>query len=92
MGDEEAASLVDLVVEYNGQRLAIEFENSTRRVMNDIHKAEALGAWLWIVVKNTQLREAVRRRLADHGIRENFPSICVLTLGQAKQRLTTCFN
>ena len=86
MGDE--LGFVDLVTECQGQRLAIEVEMSPRRVGNDVRKAAALNAWLWIVVKNAQLREAVRRRLADHGVRERFPWICVLTIGQAKQRLT----
>jgi hypothetical protein len=82
---------VDLVAERGGRRLAIEVEMSARRVANDLRKAAALGASLWIVVPNRRVVRAVRRRLADLGVRPTAPWICVLTLGQAMHRLKNCF-
>ncbi len=88
---ERSTGYVDMVAEGHGWRLAIEVEMSARRVANDLHKAAELEAWLWIVVPNAKVSRAVLRRLQDLDIQPRAPWICVLTLGQALQRLTNCF-
>ena len=75
LGEDKDIGHIDLVVENKGQRLAIEIEMSPRRILKDRRKAAALGAWLWIVVPNTQVRRAVRNRLTELGVRENYPRL-----------------
>lgn len=78
---------IDLVVQRGNVRLAIEAEMSPWRVAEDLNKAAALGAWLWLVTPNSRVSEAVRAQLRKLGVRERRPSTCVLCFGQALERL-----
>ena len=82
----------DLVVRIGSHRLIVEAEMSKRRIEGDLQKAKEISAtWLWIVVPNRTVADAVRRRLIELNVRENEPWLCVLTLGQAVERIANCF-
>lgn len=82
---------VDLTVQQGTVRLAIEAEMSPWRVTEDLNKAAAVGAWLWIVTPNSRVTAAVRAQLRKLGVRERSPWICALSLGQAVERLRNFF-
>ena len=84
------ARYVDLLADLGHARLAIEAEMTPRRVASDLQKAAELEAWLWIVVPNRSVREAVQRSLRKQHVPQREPWICVLTLPQALQRITDC--
>ena len=81
---------VDLVAHVGGETLAIEAEMSPRRVLQDLQKAEELGAHLWIVVANRRVVSSVRKHLRQLRTGKKM-DVCVLTLGQALQRVRNCF-
>ena len=55
---------VDLVVDFNGWRLACEAEMSSRRIDRDVVKAKAIGAAaLGIVTPTGRVAQACRRKL-----------------------------
>ena len=82
----------DLVVTYGSSKLLVEAEMSSKRIVNDIQKAQDLGAaWLWIVVPNPKVRRSVRKQLLNLAMNDMEPWICVLTIGQAVQRVKGCF-
>ena len=83
---------IDLLVNLDGALLVIEAELTSKRISNDLVKAMNIGAtWLWIVVPYVKVVEAVDRQLAALAVRVKEPSVCVLTLGQALQRVRGCF-
>lgn len=83
---------IDLLASMDGRKLAIEVELSPARVAGDLYKAVAAGAHaLWIVVPDSRAAIAVRRRLGKLGVRADRNGVCVLTLGQALQRLASSF-
>ena len=78
----------DLVAVIGPRKLLIEAELSSKRVANDLQKALDLGTtWLWILVPNCRVAGAVRRQLERLRVREAEPWLCVLTLGQALERI-----
>ena len=78
----------DLVAVLGTRRLLIEAEMSSRRIANALQKALDLGAtWLWILVPNRRVAGAVRRQMKRMRVREMEPWVCVLTLGQALERI-----
>ena len=82
----------DLVAAAGAGRLVIEAEMSSQRVAEDLQKALDLGAtWLWIVAPSPRVARSVRRRLQRIGAGENEPWLCVLTLGQAIERVRKYF-
>lgn len=81
----------DLLAEGHGVRLLVEIETTSRRVANDLQKAADLEAWLWIVTPTSRAASSVRARLKRLGVREDPPSLCVLTFGQSLSRITNCF-
>jgi hypothetical protein len=83
-------SYIDLLAHTAPRPLAVEVELSSRRVPNDIQKARAVGADLWIVVANQRVARAVRRQLKRSGVREG-QAICILTVGKALQRIASGF-
>jgi hypothetical protein len=83
---------VDLVARLRSEQLAIEAEMTARRAAHDLYKAAALEATrAWIVVPNHRVARSVRRKLQELGMPDQTPWICVLTLGQALQRVANCF-
>ena len=83
----------DLLIDLESGRLVIEAEMSSKRIDNDLKKARDLEAiWLWIVVPNQKVAHSVRKQLEELGVRAIEPWICVLTLGQALERVTNCFS
>ena len=78
---------VDLVVRRGDNLLAVEAETSCRRIVEDMQKAEELGARLWIVVANRRLADSVKRHLKTLWSWKT-TDVCVLTLGQALARIT----
>ena len=82
---------IDLLAHTSPKPLVVEVEMSPRRVANDLLKAKALGAHLWIVVPNQRVATGVRRQLRRLRVREE-TGICVLSLGQALQRIRNCFS
>lgn len=87
--------VVDLYVEFDGMRLAIEAERSADRVLNDVSKARRLSASvLLIVTPNARVARAVRKKLHKAGVRRNTnkPVIWVSPLALAIAALTNCFS
>ena len=78
----------DLFARMGSIRLVIEVEMTSRRIANDLIKAADLDAWLWVVVPNGKVAQAVRRRLKRLHVRPREPWIFVLTLPQALQQIT----
>jgi hypothetical protein len=80
---------VDVLAVHNGRPFVFEAERCADRVPNDVKKAAALGATLFIVVPNAGVARAVRRRLARllASYRPCDLPICCLTIGAALQRL-----
>lgn len=83
----------DLLVRHGPTVIVVEVELSGRRVVRDLQKAVALHATeLWIVVPNARVRGAVTRKLRRIPEKPEDPTICVLSLGQALQRVRNCFS
>lgn len=83
----------DLIVRIGSHRLIVEAEMSNRRIEGDLQKAKEVSAtWLWIVIPNRMVADSVRRRLRELNVREKEPWLCVLTLGQAVERIANCFS
>ncbi len=84
---------VDLVVLIDEVLIAVEAENTARRIDGDLKKAAALGAdQLWIVTPNRRVAQSVcrqRQRLAGTAFEGQ---VFVLPLGVALQRVTDCFS
>ncbi len=92
-GSGRQAGNVDMLVDVNGKRIAVEAELSAKRVGNDLRKAEELGVdELWIVVPNHKVSTSAQRRLKDLHISATMPKLCVFTLGQALQQVTNSFS
>ncbi len=86
-------SYIDLVAEFGGKRLAIEVEMTSRRAVNDLHKAAAVGAtWLWIVGPNRRVTKSVSERLRKLGVDEKRPWLRFLTFGEAVQHVGELFR
>ncbi len=86
-------AFIDMVVEFEGFRLAIEAELSSRRVVSDGHKAMQWGAdQLWIVVPNQQVLLAAKRAWKRRRNKRQTMAIYFLTLGQALQRVSYFFS
>lgn len=84
---------IDLTIEGNGLRIAIEAELTSKRVSRDLLKADALFAdELWIVVPNAQTARIVRVRLRELNPTKENNDVFVLTLVQAITRLRLCFS
>jgi len=84
---------IDLVAQHVGRCIAVEAEMSSRRIGGDIAKAAALGAdALWVVVPNSRVARAVRRQLLRIKNGAARPAVSVHTLGQARQRVRSCFS
>jgi uncharacterized glyoxalase superfamily metalloenzyme YdcJ len=76
----------DLLIRNGSRQVLVEVEMSSRRVPNDLAKAMAQAACLWIVVPNARVAESVRRKLSRHETQPQ-PRLFVLSLPQALQRL-----
>lgn len=88
-----SVGFIDLVVRLVGRCIAVEAEMSPRRIAGDIAKAAVLGAdALWVIVPTSRVARAVRRQLLRIENRAAPPAISILTLGQARQRVRTCFS
>lgn len=82
----------DLIVRAGTHRLIVEAETSSRRIKGDLQKANEVSAtYLWIVVANRKVADSVRKRLRKLNVRENQPWLCILTLGQATERVANYF-
>ena len=67
-GPGRRAGSVDIYAELGGMRLVCEVELGPGRVLNDVRKAEALGADLLLIVTATATEaRAIRRRLRTFG-------------------------
>lgn len=92
-GSGTQRGFIDLAVEVENKRLAIEAELSGRRIANDVRKAIAWGAdQLWIVVPNQRVLRAARRAWKRQRIEGETIAIFFLTLGQALQQVSTDFS
>ena len=76
----------DLLIRNGSRQVLVEAEMSSRRVPNDLAKAMAQGASLWIIVPNARVADSVRRKLSQH-VTQPQPPLLVLSLPQALQRL-----
>lgn len=86
---------VDIVADLGSRRLAVEVENSCRRVAWDIEKARALkAADLLIVAPTAGVAQACRREARRKVAVEGFSGlgIYILTLPLAHQWLSNCFR
>lgn len=91
VNDCETKGYVDLWVEMNGFRIAVEAELTSKRVAHDLRKARALHAdELWIVVPTVRVARAVHRKLNTLASTGMGPEVFFLTQGQALQRVTIC--
>ncbi len=83
---------IDLLALRGNQRIAVEVELDGRRLATDFEKAATIAASeLWLVVAQARVAGKVRRKLARRVSHPTGCRICVLTLGQALQRVTDCF-
>lgn len=78
----------DLIIQADVRQILVEVEMSSRRITNDLAKAQALGECeLWIVVPNPKVARSVRRRLVQQSIEPGRFGLFILLLPQAFQRL-----
>ena len=84
----------DLLIQVGSSKwILVEAELSSRRVLNDLAKAAALGACeLWVVVPNPTVAKSVYRKLSQHDTQPRFSRLFVLLLPQALQRLAELFE
>ncbi len=91
VNDGDTKGYVDLWVESNGFRIAIEAELTPKRIAHDVRKAIALRAdELWIVVPTVRIARAVHRKLNTLENTGMGPEVFFLSQGQALQRVTNC--
>jgi len=91
-GPGRQAGYIDLVAHVGTRRIAVEVELSARRVQRDLVKAQRFGAdELWIVVPCSSRIQAVKREARRYRNRSSRPVVFFLTLGQATQRVRSCF-
>ena len=84
---------VDLLVQQDHIRLAVEAELSVKRIGHDLRKATALRVdELWIVVPTVRLVRGVRRKVATLPLPPPWLDVFVLTQGQALSRVTQCLS
>ena len=89
---EAGQGFIDLVAERDGQIVAVEAELTPRRIQYDVSKAASVGASeLWIIVPTWRMADLVRRALEQVNSDVSEPGVFVLTVGQARQRVTQCF-
>lgn len=83
---------IDLVAEWEDRIVAVEAELTPRRVRHDVAKAAAVGASeLWIIVPTWRIAGLIRRALERVEIEGSELGVFVLTVGQARERVTECF-
>lgn len=83
---------LDMLVEHEGYRIAVEAELTSKRVENDIWKAMISEMdELWFLVPNKRVECAIRRKLNTLPHPEEL-KIYVLTLGLAIQELRNRFS
>jgi len=84
---------IDVVVRNESEVIALEVECDARRIEWDVEKAMAFGAdEFWIVVPDAHLACRVRRQVDKYQQSTEAGVICVLTYGQALERLRKCFS
>lgn len=77
----------DLLIQYGLRRILVEAEMSSKRIANDLAKAETLKAELWILVPNPRVAQSVRRKLSKLSNVSGNNGKLILLLPQAIQRL-----
>ena len=78
----------DLIIQRCSQLVLVEAELSSKRIANDLLKAEASGACeLWLVVPNPKVARSVRRTLSRQPYKPSTFGLFVLLLSPALQRL-----
>jgi len=77
----------DLLIQDGLQKILVEAEMSSKRIANDLAKAEALKAELWILVPNQRVAQSVRRKLSKLSNVLGNNGKLILLLSQAIQRL-----
>ena len=82
----------DLLVQSDAQKILVEAEMGSKRIMNDLAKAQALGCPLWVLIPNPNVARSVRRKLLQQSIKLGTIGIFILSLTQAIQRLEHFFE
>jgi hypothetical protein len=84
----------DLVAVIDGKLLVVEAELTAKRVGRDVLKAHLLGAdFLWIVVPNTKVRQAVQRQLRKVPPENSKDmQISILLLPHVPQQVINCIS
>ena len=78
----------DLLIQRHSQLILVEVELSSKRIANDLLKAEALGACeLWLVIPNPKVARSVRRFLSRQPFKSGTCDLFVLLLPKVLQRL-----
>ncbi len=78
----------DLLIQRHSQLVLVEAELSSKRIANDLLKAEASGACeLWLVVPNPKVARSVRRTLSRQPFKPSTFGLFVFLLPLALQRL-----
>ena len=82
----------DLLIRGSSKRILVEAELSSKRILNDLAKAAALGACeLWVVVSNPRVARSFRQKLLQLSIEPGTAGLFILSLPQALQRLEGIF-
>lgn len=83
----------DLLIQLGSHQILVEAELSSKRIANDLAKAEQFQSTeLWIVVPTSRVARSVRQELLRLSVPPNKPGLFVLLLPQALERLMSLFS
>ena len=92
VSDGNRTGYIDLVMEVDGYRIAVEAELTSKRIEKDVWKAIVAGMdELWILTPNKRAEKSIRRRLAYLPSSSKDLSIYVLPLGGVLKELSNRF-
>ena len=92
VSDGNRTGYIDLVMEIDGYRIAVEAELTSKRIEKDLWKARlARVDELWVLVPNKRVEKSLRRTLARLPRPSEKLAIYVLPLGGALKELSNRF-
>ena len=92
VSDRIGTGYIDLVMEIDGYRIAVEAELTSKRIEKDVWKARVARVdELWILVPNKRVEKSLRRTLACLPRPSKDLAIYVLPLGGAIKELSNRF-